>query len=147
MNMIELSKLVIEWADAKGLKTSNPNAQFKKVYEEFGETSQAILLNDLPEIEDGIGDVFVTLIVLSNQLDIPFEFKGGKLLVTTSKDQEFINAAFCIGNIGHHINSESDYSKGFISHNTLMACEALSNLANSFNLSAEQCLGVSIQGD
>ena len=39
-----------------------------KVLEEVGETSGALLKDNEPEIKDGIGDSFVTLIILAHQL-------------------------------------------------------------------------------
>jgi len=138
--MKKLAKLVVEWAEAKGLNKANPNAQFKKVYEEIGETSAALLLNDMPEIIDGIGDVYVTLIVLSNQLNIPFDFNDKDEIEHISENRAFIDLAFCVGNIGHHIDSESNYSMGFVSHYIYLACVALSHLAKRRGLTAEQCL-------
>lgn len=64
-----LSKQVIEWAKEKDLlKQENSTKQMLKVLEEVGETSGALLKQNQKEIKDGIGDSFVTLIILSKQL-------------------------------------------------------------------------------
>lgn len=69
MNLDTLSKNVIEWADQKGLlKRENAHKQMLKVLEEVGETSGALLKDNEEELIDGIGDSFVTLIILSRQL-------------------------------------------------------------------------------
>ncbi len=137
--MKELVKLVLEWSAQKGINKANPNAQFMKVYEEIGETADAILKNDLHEVKDGIGDVFVTLIILNDQLGIPFDFNENNVEIASSQNP-FIDMVFCVGNIGHHINNDASSSRGFIAHHTYLACESLSRLANHHNFTAKQCL-------
>ena len=62
---------VIQWADDKNiLKEENAPQQTMKVMEELGETASAILKNKEEEIKDGLGDTFVTLIILSKQLGL-----------------------------------------------------------------------------
>jgi len=60
------------WADAKDiLKSENAPKQLMKVMEELGETAGAIAKNKATdEIQDGIGDTFVTLIILAYQLGL-----------------------------------------------------------------------------
>ena len=68
-NLIENVKV---WADDKGiLKSENAPKQMMKVIEELGETAGAIAKNKATdEIQDGIGDTFVTLIILAYQLGL-----------------------------------------------------------------------------
>jgi NTP pyrophosphatase (non-canonical NTP hydrolase) len=67
----ELSNKVIEWAYDKGiLEKENAPKQMLKVLEEVGETAGALLKNREEEIKDGIGDSFVTLIILAGQLGL-----------------------------------------------------------------------------
>ena len=69
-NFKELSKSVIEWANDKNLlEPENHKSQFLKFIEESGELAQGILKNDNGLIEDSLGDVLVTLIILAKQLD------------------------------------------------------------------------------
>lgn len=72
MNMTfdELIQNVKLWADDKEiLKPENASKQMMKVIEELGETAGAIAKNKkTEEIQDGIGDTFVTLIILAYQL-------------------------------------------------------------------------------
>ena len=59
------------WAKEKNLlKKENSHAQMLKVLEEVGETAGAILKNKNQETIDGIGDSFVTLIILCYQLGL-----------------------------------------------------------------------------
>jgi len=65
----ELILQVGNWAYDKGLmKRENANNQMIKVMEELGETSAALLKGKEEELKDGIGDCFVTLIILAEQL-------------------------------------------------------------------------------
>ena len=57
----EIQPLIIEWAKEKNI--TNPDRQYLKILEEVGETSRAILHNDIAEIKDGIGDIAVTVII------------------------------------------------------------------------------------
>ena len=67
----ELVANVTAWAKERGLlDKENAPKQMLKVMEEVGETATAILKNDRDKIVDGIGDSFVTLIVLSEQLGL-----------------------------------------------------------------------------
>jgi phosphoribosyl-ATP pyrophosphohydrolase len=71
MNYTELEKLVIEWADEKGiLEKSNPIKQIGKTQEELTETLIALVEKDDVEIKDGIGDMLVTIIILSKLCDL-----------------------------------------------------------------------------
>ena len=66
-NELEIS--VRNWAIEKGIdKPENAPKQMLKVMEEVGETDGALLKNKEDEIKDGIGDSFVTLIILCQQL-------------------------------------------------------------------------------
>ena len=67
----ELIENVVHWAmDKDILKRDNAPKQTMKVMEELGETAGAILKNKEEEIKDGLGDSFVTLIILSKQLGL-----------------------------------------------------------------------------
>ena len=66
-NELEIS--VRNWAIEKCIdKPENAPKQMLKVMEEVGETAGALLKNKEDEIKDGIGDSFVTLIILCQQL-------------------------------------------------------------------------------
>ena len=69
--MNELIKNVKLWAEEKNLlKRENSHAQMLKVLEEVGETAGALLKKKDKEIIDGLGDSFVTLIILCYQLNL-----------------------------------------------------------------------------
>lgn len=62
----ELIENVKQWADDKGLlKPENSSKQFMKIAEELGEVARADIKSNETELEDGIGDVFVTVIIYS----------------------------------------------------------------------------------
>ena len=64
MRTEELINKVLQWGVDKGL--NDPKAQLNKVIEEVGEIAHEITRNQYGrELEDAIGDSFVTLIILS----------------------------------------------------------------------------------
>ena len=71
----ELQPLILEWAKEKDLlKLENAPKQRLKLLEEVGETAGAILKNNTDDIKDGIGDMFVVLVILNAQIDSDLEF-------------------------------------------------------------------------
>ena len=74
----QLRPLIIEWANNKELiKLENAPKQRLKLIEECGELASAILKNNIDEQKDAIGDIFVVLVILAEQLDnsICFEYE------------------------------------------------------------------------
>jgi NTP pyrophosphatase (non-canonical NTP hydrolase) len=66
--MEQLVNNVIKWADDKQLLTKEKSlGQMCKVIEEVGETASALVKNNQEALKDGIGDSFVTLIILAKQ--------------------------------------------------------------------------------
>lgn len=70
----ELEKNVLNWANDKNLlKPENAKTQSMKIIEEIGETYRAYLKNDFYGLQDGIGDVVVTLIIFAAQNKMTLE--------------------------------------------------------------------------
>jgi NTP pyrophosphatase (non-canonical NTP hydrolase) len=68
LNLTELEALTIDWAIQKGIaKPDNAIKQALKMAEEAGEVCGAILKEDKEGIRGEIGDVLVTLAILSHQ--------------------------------------------------------------------------------
>ena len=85
----ELQILILQWAKEKDLlKFENAPKQRLKLLEEVGEAARAILKNKTDDIKDGIGDIFVVLVILAEQLseEILFDMNG----VAEDDDQDFI---------------------------------------------------------
>jgi len=71
MKFEELDYNITNWANDKNLLFGGYHPQqFMKVMEELGETARAVLKGDEDAVIDGIGDTFVTLIILSRQLGL-----------------------------------------------------------------------------
>ena len=72
MTFDKLIDNITQWADDKGILVSeNVPQQTMKVMEELGETAGAILKQKKTEdVIDGIGDILVTVIILSKQLGL-----------------------------------------------------------------------------
>ena len=85
----ELQPLILQWAKDKDLlKSENAPKQRFKLLEEVGETAGAILKNKTDEIKDGIGDIFVVLVILAEQLseEILFDIN----FVEKDNDEDFV---------------------------------------------------------
>ena len=67
-----LEELIVIWARQRGLLTADvqPEKQMLKLVEEVGELAKGIAYRDKWSTSDGIGDVFVCLVVLAEQLDL-----------------------------------------------------------------------------
>lgn len=64
-----MEREIINWAKAR--KLDNPDNKFQqlaKVMEEVGELSSAILKRDISETIDALGDTYITLVILANQM-------------------------------------------------------------------------------
>ena len=85
----ELQVLILQWAKEKDLlKFENAPKQRLKLLEEVGETARAILKNKTDDIKDSIGDIFVVLVILADQLseEILFETYG----VAKDNEEDFV---------------------------------------------------------
>lgn len=71
--MDQLIKNVEQWSKDKGLNKGNSHVQHTKFSEESGEIAHALCRHDREKLEDGIGDVMVTLIILAQQNDMTIE--------------------------------------------------------------------------
>lgn len=68
-----LVKLVEQWSINKDLHKADSSKQFLKVTEEVGEVAAALARGQHTELQDGIGDVVVTLIILAQQNGLTLE--------------------------------------------------------------------------
>jgi len=69
-----MEREIINWAKAR--KLDNPDNKFQqlaKVFEETGELSSAILKKDITETIDALGDTYITLVILANQMGYSLE--------------------------------------------------------------------------
>jgi NTP pyrophosphatase (non-canonical NTP hydrolase) len=69
-----MEREIINWGKAR--KLDNPDNKFQqlaKVYEEIGELSSAILKRDISETIDALGDSYITLVILANQMGYSLE--------------------------------------------------------------------------
>ena len=67
-----LEEVITTWARQRGLLTADvqPEKQMLKLVEEVGELAKGVAYRDKWSTSDGIGDVFVCLVVLAEQLDL-----------------------------------------------------------------------------
>ncbi len=73
---MELEGLVLavqEWARERHLNKASYTMQALKLTEEVGELAAGIVRHSGPDIVDAIGDITVVLIVLCEQIGVPFD--------------------------------------------------------------------------
>ena len=69
-----MEREIINWAKARKLDNpDNKYQQLAKVAEELGELSAAILKRDISETIDALGDTYITLVILANQMGYSLE--------------------------------------------------------------------------
>ena len=66
----KLTSAIKLWSAERNLHTQDHKMQTLKVGEEVGELFKAVVKNDRDEIIDAVGDTYVTLVILCQQLDI-----------------------------------------------------------------------------
>ncbi len=69
----QYQQLIREWAIDRGLDTESPSKQIIKLAEEYGELAEAYLKDDIPEVVDAIGDMYVVMTILCLQLGLKIE--------------------------------------------------------------------------
>lgn len=70
----ELTEGIVRWGTERGIvHNGKPLGQAGKMLEEAVETLQAIVKGDLPEVIDGIGDVYVTLVMVAETCGLHIE--------------------------------------------------------------------------
>lgn len=71
LNFEKLHEFIIQWAeDRKIISPKNVSKQFMKVTEELGELAEGINKDNQGQIKDSLGDILVTLIILSRDLNV-----------------------------------------------------------------------------
>lgn len=65
-----LTDLIEDWARNKDLDKAQPEKQMLKLMEEVGELAQGLAKDNLDQVVDSIGDVYVVLTILSMQLGL-----------------------------------------------------------------------------
>lgn len=137
MKMNELINKVEQWAIDRNLHTASPKAQALKVIEEFTETLVELEGGDIEAISDGVGDTYVTLIILGQQLGINFRLAKG-----TSKSYYYSisKAAFrAINFLSTGLSKNND----MYTHSAYIQILAvLERVVKSYELSDEYCLNL-----
>ena len=65
-----MEQLIRQWAIDKELDKGHPYSQYIKMMEEQGELAEALVKKQsLVDVKDAIGDVYVTLVILAQQLE------------------------------------------------------------------------------
>lgn len=86
--LTELQPLIIEWAKERNiLFPENAPKQRLKLIEECGELAQSILKNDVKLQKDAIGDIFVVLVILAEQIGTKIEYRGSSMSLIPNEEK------------------------------------------------------------
>lgn len=96
MTFENLHDAVIRWGYERNIVSpKNTHKQFMKVTEELGELAEGINKDNQGQIKDSLGDILVTLIILSKDLDVDlFECLRGAYDVIKDRTGKTINGVF-----------------------------------------------------
>lgn len=73
LNLSVNKNLIEQWSIKHDLQNANSDRQSMKLTEEVGELNQALINNNPDQIKDSVGDIFVVMTILCQQLGISFE--------------------------------------------------------------------------
>ena len=73
MNLDNLTIKIRMWSREKGINKAEPSKQMLKLVEEVGELAQGLAKGNSAQVIDSIGDVYVVLTILAQQLDLDVE--------------------------------------------------------------------------
>lgn len=92
---VNYTNLIKKWAIERNLHTADPARQTIKLGEEFGELCQGVAKDNIEQVKDSIGDMYVVLTILSMQLDLDVE-ECVKLAYNEIKDRKgkMVNGVF-----------------------------------------------------
>jgi NTP pyrophosphatase (non-canonical NTP hydrolase) len=96
MNPLELEEKIVDWAIKRGITApDNAPKQMLKVVEEVGELASGIAKGKQDETIDAIGDVLVTIIILSYQLELnPWECLESAYNEIANRKGQTVNGVF-----------------------------------------------------
>ena len=109
--MKDLIKKIEQWSIERGLHTADPMKQYDKLIEEHGELMKGLNKQDEQMIKDSIGDMFVVMTIMTQQIGsyIGFSFEKSSsnddksLKVTTTN---YMGLLYTLGatleNLGSH---------------------------------------------
>lgn len=122
----ELQPLIIEWAKDKNIHLPECAPKQKlKLIEECGELASAILKSNVELQKDAIGDIFVVLVILAEQLNSKLFFKSENNEVCNSETITTILQFIT------YVHSEPDVEILW-----------LNDLANKLNLDLTECANI-----
>jgi NTP pyrophosphatase (non-canonical NTP hydrolase) len=95
-DFFELEVCVHQWAKDRGIyDKATPLKQALKTQEEVTELLNAVVDNNQPEIEDAIGDILVTLIILAEMRKVTLEeCLNGVYDIISKRTGRMINGQF-----------------------------------------------------
>ena len=120
MNLNAYRDLILGWArDRNLIEGSTPTKQLDKLFEELGEYAGSFARHTVPEkreemlvkMQDGLGDVFVVVCILAEQMGVELDFDQMEDYEDTGRNGVFYLALGCLAGLveaqEHKIEDES----------------------------------------
>lgn len=140
--MNELIKKVEQWAIDRNLHTADSKGQALKVVEECTEMMLAVKDDEIELILDGVGDTYVTMIILCQQKGVKFSYLKGMIdSHELTKNQNNEDLEKLIYYSLNRITTGVSKGQGFkMNLGILGMLEVLRVVANKHDLTDFQCL-------
>lgn len=138
-DLLEFTKLIEQWAEDRNLHTADPIKQYDKLIEEFGELMKGINKQDMPMIEDSIGDMYVVMTIMSMQTGnsmVKLLEDGG--VVTLRPQHNTFMYMFVLSDLGDLLNDRIS----FIMPQIYELKKQLVRTCGEYNISFMGCVGL-----
>lgn len=137
----ELIKLIEQWARDRELdKNGTVEGQLIKTSEEVAELIIAISKNNVKDIQDAVGDVFVTLVIgclLANGIDIEDAYYHASKTSTMKPKRKLDLIYFINGSLHSVLQAET-----YIWRDMVYVIECLMDVCNWYKLDFSDCVEV-----
>lgn len=117
-NLNEYRNLILGWArDRNLIDGSTPAKQLDKLFEELGEFAGAAARSNVPEkrdemlvkMQDGLGDVFVVLTIVADQLEVELDFDNLEEYEDKPLNSMMYLCAGCLAGVVASLDYSLDY--------------------------------------
>jgi hypothetical protein len=137
----ELTEKIIKWGEDKGIyENSTYQHQLNKTLEEVTELHKAIIENDVDEVKDAIGDIYVTLVMASQfeeHIMDAIEFRYDEHNAGLSIDESLEELHYILECLAHLMNY---YKKNSIEDNAISILICLKIITFNFNIHFIDCI-------
>lgn len=138
--MKSLTKKIEQWAIDRNLHTADPKKQMLKVCEEFGELCASLARGNQESAKDDIGDIYVTLVILSKQLGFVADYEDVGLADIDDIDYLNSNLSSTIGDLYKNVHYGNRYNAFGHIRSAISLIEVIAT--EHFNVTFKDCVTI-----